>query len=344
MIRRVALKAIGLTAVGCGIERRVQNMSLDRSVQTVTGPVSPEDLGVVLTHEHVMVDFIGADQVSADRYDPEEVFGKALPFLKQVRALGCRTLVECTPMYLGRDPELLRRLSKASDLLIITNTGMYKAPYLPKYAFDQSAEQLASSWIAEAKEGIDGTGIRPGLTKIAVNPEAELIPVQKKIVRAAALTHLETGLSIAAHTGKGPGLEVLDVLEGEGVAPEAYIWVHAQGQPDQKICFEAARRGAWLSYDGVSPGEGEIPTAIERQVLRALEAGLEDRLLVSHDAGWYNVGEPGGGNYSPYDAVFKRFLPALKAAGVGEGIGQKLLIENARKVLMPKVKEMESAK
>ena len=68
MIRRTALKAIGLAAFGCGIERRVQNMSLEGSVQTVTGPVSPEDLGIVLTHERVMVDFIGADKVSRDRY------------------------------------------------------------------------------------------------------------------------------------------------------------------------------------------------------------------------------------------------------------------------------------
>ena len=241
-------------------------------------------------------------------------------------------------MYLGRDPEILRRLSKASDLLIITNTGMYKAPYLPKYAFDKSAEQLASSWIAEGKKGIDGTGIRPGLIKIAVNPEAKLIPIQKKIVRAAALTHLETGLSIAAHTGRVRVWRVLDVLEEEGVAPEAYIWVHAQGQPDQKICFEAARRGALaLLRRGFRRGRryshGDRASGPARPGGRA-----RSRLLVSHDAGWYHVGEPGGGNYSPYDAVFKRFLPALKAAGVGKGIEKRLLVENAREVLMPRVK------
>lgn len=307
------------------------------SVQTVTGSISPADLGVTLTHEHVMVDFVGADKVSRSHYDPDEVFRTALPHLKQVRDLGCRTFVECTPMFLGRDPALLRRLSEASGLHLLTNTGMYKAPYLPAYAFEQFAEELAAAWTAEAKNGIEGTGIRPGLIKIAVNPDSELVPIQKKIVRAAALTHLQTGLSIAAHTGPGPGLEVLDVLKTEGVAPGAFIWVHAQSNPDQSKCLEAARRGAYISYDGFPPTRGDGPAKIELQVRAALDAGLADRLLISHDAGWYHVGEPGGGTYRPYDAIFTHFLPALRE--MGPGIEKTLLVDNPRRALTPGVKK-----
>jgi len=336
--RRRALKTLALAAAGLGLGATPRPpKEAPVSVQTVTGPVPPEDLGIVLTHEHVMVDFIGADKVSRDRYDPDEVFRTALPHLKQVRDLGCRTLVECTPMFLGRDPALLRRLSEASGLLLITNTGMYKAPYLPSHALDQSAGDLAASWIAEAQDGIEGAGIRPGLIKIAVNPDAELVPIQKKIVRAAALTHLRTGLSIAAHTGPGPGLEVLDVLKAEGVAPGAYIWVHAQSNPDQSKCLEAARRGAWLSYDGFPPTRGDNPPKIEGHLRAALDQGLANRLLISHDAGWYHVGEPGGGTYRPYDAIFTHFLPALKKDY--PGIEKTLLVDNPRRALTPEVKK-----
>lgn len=338
MHRRRVLQTLALAAAGLGLGAASRPpKEAPVSVQTVTGPVPPEDLGVVLTHEHILVDFIGADKLSRDRYDPDEVFRTALPHLRQVRDRGCRTLVECTPMFLGRDPVLLRRLSEASGVLLITNTGMYKAPYLPTYAFERSAGDLAASWTAEAQRGIEDTGIRPGLIKIAVNPEAELVPIQKKIVRAAALTHLRTGLSIAAHTGPGPGLEVLDVLKSEGVAPGAYIWVHAQSNSDQSKCLEAARRGAWLSYDGFPATRGEPPPKIELHVRTALDAGLADRLLISHDAGWYHVGEPGGGTYRPYDAIFTHFLPALKKDY--PGIEKTLLVDNPRRALTPGVKK-----
>ncbi len=82
-----------------------------RRVNTVLGPTDPVRLGRVLMHEHVLVDFVGADQITPGRYDPEEVFQTALPHLQKLRSVGCNTLAECTPAYLGRDPALLRRLA-----------------------------------------------------------------------------------------------------------------------------------------------------------------------------------------------------------------------------------------
>jgi predicted metal-dependent phosphotriesterase family hydrolase len=79
----------------------------------------------VLVHEHVLVDFVGADQIRPGRYDRDEVFRIALPKLEEVRRLGCRRLLECTPNFLGRDPELLARLSDAASLEIWSNTGLF---------------------------------------------------------------------------------------------------------------------------------------------------------------------------------------------------------------------------
>ncbi|MFO7692130.1 MAG: hypothetical protein R6V57_03490, partial [Vicinamibacterales bacterium] len=80
------------------------------AIMTVIGPISPAGFGSTLSHEHVLVDFIGADQISRERYDAGEAFDVALPYLRRVRELGCRGFVECTPAYLGRDPRLLERL------------------------------------------------------------------------------------------------------------------------------------------------------------------------------------------------------------------------------------------
>ena len=177
----------------------------DGSVATVTGNVPVRDLGMVLMHEHVMVDFIGADKVSRSRYNADEVIRVALPHLRQAKELGCRTLVESTPAFLGRNAAMLQRLSEESGLLIIANTGYYGAAgdkHLPAHAFKESARDLAQRWIDEQRRGIDGTAIQPGFMKIGVDPGG-LSDVDRKLVEAAAIAHKATGLPIASHTVDG---------------------------------------------------------------------------------------------------------------------------------------------
>src|SRR5688572_10825436 len=119
-------------------------------VMTVTGPVSPNAMGFTLTHEHVLADFIGAKEYSKSRYDANEVYQTALPFLKDVKGKGCSTFIDCSPAYLGRDVLVLKRLAEATGLNIITNTGYYGAvseKFLPPQAYTESGEQIAARWI-----------------------------------------------------------------------------------------------------------------------------------------------------------------------------------------------------
>lgn len=304
-----------------------------RAIQAVTGAVAPDALGLTLMHEHVLVDFIGADRVSPGRYDATEAFARVLPHLRQARELGCRTLVECTPAFLGRDPALLKRLSEASGVTILTNTGYYgaaKDKHLPAHAFTETAEQLAARWIREANDGIDGTGIKPAFMKIGVDG-APLSEVDRTLVRAAALTHRETGLPIASHTGSGAAaMEELELLDAAGVPRAAFIWVHAQSESDAGFHTRAAKSGAWVEFDGISDA------SVRRHVdlVAQLKAqGLLAQVLVSHDAGWYRVGEPGGGEFRPYDTLFTAFVPALKSAGFTPADLDRLLVLNPRRAL-----------
>ena len=83
---------------------------------TVNGPINTADLQFTLTHEHVMVDFIGASKISKERYDAAAVEKAALPFLHSIKEKKCNSFIDCTPAYLGRDAALLQKLSKASGL------------------------------------------------------------------------------------------------------------------------------------------------------------------------------------------------------------------------------------
>ncbi len=222
MNRRQFLQSALAGALVASHRRVLAEDSLHGQVITVTGPVAPDRLGVTLPHEHVMVDFIGADKASPDRYDREQVYEALLPHLEQLRQAGCQSFVDCTPAYLARDPLLLKRLSQESGLHILTNTGYYGArqgKYLPKHALAESADQLAERWLAEWKEGIEQTGIRPGFIKIGVDG-GRLTDVNRKLVQAAARVHLRSGLTIACHTGDGvAAMEEMEVLRAEGVDP-----------------------------------------------------------------------------------------------------------------------------
>ena len=304
-------------------------------VETVRGPVSASDLGITLVHEHVLVDFVGADKVDRRRYDAEEAFRIALPHLVALKERGAGTLVECTPAWLGRDPALLRRLSEASGFHVVTNTGYYGAnqhTHLPAHAFEESAARLAERWSAEWRDGIEGTGIRPGFIKTGVDARP-LSPVDRKLITAAALCHRSTGLRIHCHTGDGrAAMDILSVLDEQRVSPSALVWVHAQNEKDGALHARAARAGAWIELDGIAE---ESRDAHVSAVMALARAGLLARVLISQDAGWYHVGEPGGGRFRPYTFLFDGFLPALRRAGLTERDGRTLLVGNPARLLGP---------
>jgi phosphotriesterase-related protein len=307
-------------------------------IVTVTGAIPPESLGVTLAHEHVLVDFIGAAEVSRDRYDPEEVYAVALPHLQEVASRGCRSLVECTPAYLGRDPLLLKRLSEASGLQIVTNTGYYGAragKFLPPHAHTETPDELAARWTAEFVNGIEDTGVRPGFLKLAVD-KGPLSLVDRKLVTAAARCHLQTGLVIYVHTGDGAAAQgIATTLAAEGVSPAAYVWVHAQNEQDRRVHAALAEQRATVAFDGVGP-EAALELHVEAVVDMAARGHLP-RLLVSQDAGWYHVGEPGGGRFRSYVYLFDEFLPALRERGVREAQIRALLVDNPARALTLKV-------
>lgn len=332
-----AAGSAGLIASGAGCVSS-HGSSQHGRVMTVLGPIPAKELGPTLPHEHIFLDFIGADQVSRDRYDPEEVFRTVLPYLEQVKGLGCETLVECTPAYIGRDAILLKRLARESGLQILTNTGYYgagKNKFLPRHAMTESADELAARWLQEWKNGIEGMEIFPGFIKIGVDG-GTLSDLHRKLVRAAARTHLASGLTIAAHTVDGvAALDELKTLKDEGVAPGAFIWVHAQNERDDEMHTSAAKLGAWVEFDHVSSKD----LGRHVQLVQAMkDRGLLNRILISHDAGWYEAGKSGGGPFRPYDTLFKEFLPALKQAGFSQDEINQLLVINPREAFTIRIR------
>jgi phosphotriesterase-related protein len=229
---------------------------------------------------------------------------------------------------MGRDAELLVRFSKALGIHILTNTGLYKEPHLPKFAFEYSADQLAELWIKEILEGVEDTHIKAGFIKIAVNP-GTIVPIQQKIVRAAARCSLATGAVIACHTGNGvAATHLLKILNEEGLENNKLIVVHADAEENIEYHLEIARQGAWVEYDGLSQNTSK---KILRLLRFMVDHGFEERILLSQDAGWYNVGQPRGGNIRGYEYLIEDFVPLMKKNGFDQKLIDKILVENPAK-------------
>lgn len=286
-------------------------------IQDISGihPVVPG--GIWLSHEHILVDFVGADSIQYHNWNKDDVLKQVLPFLLELRNFNVKYFVDATPQYLGRNVQLLKNIFDSTGIKIITNTGLYGAQnnkFIPVHLQKHTAEELAHQWLIEFKEGIDETSIKPGFIKISVDNTDSLSTVHRKIVKAAALCHLKSGLTIASHTGKALALwQQLDILSENGVSPEAFIWVHAQAEDQLANYQKAANAGCWISLDGLG---WEIEKHVEK-IVYAKKNGFLNQILISHDAGWYDPAKKEQ-NIKPYTPIFKTLIPLLKSRGFTE--------------------------
>jgi phosphotriesterase-related protein len=316
-----------------GCQQNTENYTM-----TVQGPIPVSEMGITLSHEHVLVDFIGADSTGYHRWDRQEVMARVLPFLQEIQEYKASTLMECTPAYLGRDPWLLKELSQKTGMHLITNTGYYGAhqnKFVPAHFHQKSAEEISQLWVEEFEKGIEGSGVRPGFIKIGVDRDSSLSEVHQKIITAAALAHQKTGLVIASHTGPdAPAFAQISILQSLGIDPSSFIWVHAQGGSLEGN-IKAARLGTWISLDNVNlnrePGSDYDIEWYVGRISALKEAGLLDRVLISHDAGWYKPGEKDGGSFRGFTGIFTDLVPALISQGfTAQEIDLLLVINPAR--------------
>lgn len=286
-------------------------------IQDVSGMHPVIQGGIWLSHEHILVDFVGADSIKYHNWNKDDVLKQVLPFLRELRSFNVNYFVDATPQYLGRDIQLLKRVFDSTGIKIITNTGLYGAQnnkFIPVKLRKHTAEELANQWLTEFKEGIDETSIKPGFIKISVDNTDSLSAMHKKIVKAAALCHLKSGLTIASHTGKALALwQQLDILSEYGISPKAFIWVHAQAEDELANYQKAANTGCWISLDGLG---WEIEKHVEK-IIYAKKNGFLNQILISHDAGWYDPAKKEQ-NIKPYTPIFKTLIPLLRSGGFTE--------------------------
>ncbi|NIZ90268.1 phosphotriesterase family protein [Kineococcus rubinsiae] len=294
-------------------------------LHTTLGPLRAQDVGLVLPHEHLLVDFRPAGSPGFAQADPVEFASVVEPLLAGAAAAGVTALVECTPPGLGRRVDLVLDVSCRTGVPVVVATGVYREPWVPDWVYGASDDELEAWMHRELTEGVDDSGVLAGFIKISA-AEDGIRPVEERVVRAAARAAARTGALVGSHTTDGAVvLGQIDLAVAEGLAPDRFLSIHTQTIPDPALRQAIVDRGAWIEFDDV--GQADDARTLQL-VLDSLEAGQVGRVLLSHDAGWFDPALPGGGTPRPFTHLTGSFLPALRAAGVGQDVVDELCVGN----------------
>jgi phosphotriesterase-related protein len=226
---------------------------------------------------------------------------------------------------MGRDLEFLKQISTKSGLPIVAGCGYYAQPFYPPEIATWSEDQIAAELIRQANTQSVGALGEIGTWDV-------MTPDERKVFRAVAKTHLETGLGIFTHTNFGKGaIEQLDLLESMGVKPGRVAIGHVGGlsDPQAEVQKSICKRGAFVGFDRQG-GPGDA--AQVKMVMALVEAGYADRLLFSSDfsTGGGQLKHNGGPGYAKTVTVF---APKLREAGMDEKILHAILVDNPRQLL-----------
>ncbi|ARB20099.1 MULTISPECIES: phosphotriesterase family protein [Enterobacteriaceae] len=338
-------------------------------LQTVTGSIPKEEMGLTLPHEHLFNDlssvvdkpfYSWSEQIVGScvcpekqwalKHDPyccadnmskkeiEDVIEEITSFM----ALGGKTIVDATgSASIGRDPLSLYEVARRTGINIVASSG----PYLEKFEGEKLHQQvdiLARTIDRELNEGIDGTDIRAGMIgEIGVSPE--FTDAEKNGLRAASLAwkdNPDVSINIHMPGWLRRGDEVLDIVLREmGVSPRKVSLAHSD--PSGKDLDYQRRmldRGVWLEFDMIGlditfPKEGVAPGVQETAdaVSKLIELGYGDQLVLSHDVFLKQMWAKNGGN--GWGFVPNVFLGYLSSRGVDAESVKKLCVDNPANLL-----------
>jgi phosphotriesterase-related protein len=313
-------------------------------VQTVTGPVDADELGLTLIHEH----FRGRDEATAFQWphlhDEEEEYAEALEMARAVQSHGVRTVVEPTAMMLGRDVPFLIRLAQETGLNIVPCTGIYTYDHLPINLQSRDADFLADLFVHDIEQGIQGTGARAAFIKCAAD-EAGVNENIEKIHRGAARASLRTGAPIMAHSrpASGTGPRQVEIFLEEGVSPEKIQIAHTGDTDDLEYIEGLLATGVWIGLDRYGI-EMYLPTEQRNDtVVALLERGHADRMMLSQDfvvaLDWFppetveELVAAGAVKDWSMTLLFEQVFPLLRERGMTEEQYQTMMVDNPRRWL-----------
>ncbi len=315
------------------------------TIQSVSGPLEPQQLGRVLMHEHVFIldpDFL-INYPELDGFDEARHVPDAIVRLNELKSGGIDTIVDLTVLGIGRNIARIQTVQAETDLQILVATGLYTFNEVPHVVQIRglsypggAAALLTEMFVADITEGIAGTGVRAAILKCATDQQG-VTPDVELVLRAVARAQRATGVPISTHTHalSKRGLEQQDVFESEGVDLSRVVIGHSGDTTDLGYLEEIMRRGSFIGMDrfGIDPilsFDDRVAT-----VATLCERGHADQMVLSHDAACFIDLSPNIRAHLPnshYLHISRDVIPALEKHGVSQGQIDQMLITNPRRI------------
>lgn len=298
-------------------------------VQTVLGDIPASELGICYPHEHLF----GAPPAAHTAEDFElDSFDAAVQEVQTFFKAGGRALVDMSTQDYNRDVRQLRQVSKKTSVHIVAATGFNKDRFSKSMVDGLTDEQLDALHLKEVTQGIDGTDIRAGVLKAASSLNY-ISSTAKRVFSSIARIHLQTGIPISTHTEAGTmALEQVTLLTDTGVSPHHIIIGHLDRNLDWAYIHNVAQTGVYLGFDQISK-EKYFPDALRIEfVIRLIDAGFGDQVLLSGDLARRSYW-PAYGGRPGFTYILTQFVPMLRSAGVTDALINTLLVENPANAL-----------
>ena len=312
------------------------------TINSVLGSLDTNDLGFTLSHEHVMVGSAGIQYVYPEFIQRDRVIQDGIRDLKEAHGEGVRTIVDVTTMDLGRDIRLLEEVSRGSGVQIICATGTWRD--IPRVFWDVNPDRIAALYIREIEEGIEGTGIKAGIIKVA-NDKGGVSPQGEIILRAAARAQRATGVPISTHTWAPDrvGEQQVRIFEDEGVDLGRVYVGHSNDTTNTEYLIGLLKKGVWIGLDRFPGGRASDTDTPDwedrvRTTVSLMDAGFVHRIMLGHD--WaVPICRPSPevrearrrANPDGYLFVTRKVLPRLLELGMTQETIDQIMVENPKR-------------
>jgi phosphotriesterase-related protein len=331
------------------------------TVESVTGPVGPDELGITLPHEHVFINISPTEP--RDGY--MTVWEERKADIERFVAAGGRTILDVTngelsnhaaPVYFDRDPAhqiqnpvtgsrsvanvlATKAMAQETGVSVILGTGHYFERYFDVDWFDRtSTEQMAQYLIADLQEEIPGTGVRAGFIGEVASDLPHITAREERSFRASGRAAARTGAMVTTHAPTFPTAGTqFDILLSEGMDPSRSVIGHTDTVKALQYSIDLLERGVFIEYDcmmAVKSGGVVVEHELRRRIdyLKALvDRGYAERILLSQDVSQRSHQAAHGGPGLTF--IFDEFADAATAAGIDADVLRMIWTDNPRRAL-----------